>query len=250
MTVGYYMLQGETDMLEDEIELDLHCGEQSINFANSPTEEKGSFFGLFDGHNGVHCAQYLQENLLSTFLGQDTYPNNIALAFTQSFQEVDSSFLDLARTNDYEDGSTAIVVHIWNNIIYVANSGDSTGYLCCTDGAIPMTEVMSEHGFGNLPFKDKKKLVIAPKITTFDITPNVKFFVLGTWTFWNSTNPKEVIEFILERLNNKTNVDESYVHNICLELVTIANSKAPNDNISCLLAFFRHKSDIFSSTVV
>jgi len=244
------MLQGETEALEDEIKIDLHCGDQSITFPHSSgvTEEKGSFFGLFDGHNGTHCAQYLHENLLSNYLEQKSYPKDMSVAFTQSFQEVDSLFLEQARANDYEDGASALVVHIWNNVIYVANSGDSMGYLCCTDGAIPMTDILRAHGFGNLSFKDKKKVVVTPKITQFDITPQSKFFILGTWTFWNSMNPKEVIEYILEKLNNKSCIDGTEIHNICLELVSRASSKAEEDNISCLLVIFRHKSDIFQSS--
>jgi len=134
-------------------------------------------------------------------------------------------------------------------VIYVANSGDSTGYLCYTDGAVPLTDVLSDHGFGNLPYKDTKRLVVTPKITQFDVTQQVKFFVLGTWTFWNSVNPKEVVEYVLGKINNKTSIDETDVHNICLELVSKANLKSPKDNISCILVIFTHKSDIFQSLV-
>ena len=93
---------------------------------------KTSFFGIYDGHGGSMCAEFLRDCLHKLILNDPNFPENVELAIKNGFFNAEKNFLneialDPNDTNIISDrsGSCAVVVLIVDKKIYVANVGDS-----------------------------------------------------------------------------------------------------------------------------
>ena len=89
-----------------------------------------SFFGIFDGHAGNKCAEYLKNNLHNYIFDSPHFPSSPIKAIHNGFQQCEKDFINLIYSkpfNQYLDysGSCAIVVLLINNQCYIANLGDS-----------------------------------------------------------------------------------------------------------------------------
>ena len=51
------------------------------------------FFGVFDGHGGANCADYLRDNLHNFVIQNEQFPQNPEEAITAGFKECERSFL-------------------------------------------------------------------------------------------------------------------------------------------------------------
>ena len=103
-----------------------------------------NLFGVFDGHGGRKCAQYLHKHLAPAVRGSLLQMNDggsrsaaIENALKSAFCEVDSAFLSTIGRE--EVGSTAIVVLQEGKTLYCANTGDSRAILCRADGPTPLS---------------------------------------------------------------------------------------------------------------
>jgi len=93
-----------------------------------------SFFGVYDGHGGSACADYLRDNLHQYVVREPTFPGNPKEALRRGFENAERRFLELieARSTDAvaeRSGSCALVVLIVGEMCYVANVGDSRAVL-------------------------------------------------------------------------------------------------------------------------
>ena len=102
---------------------------------------KTSFFGIYDGHGGNKCADYLRDSLHKLIFNDENYPENINEAIKNGFLKAENEFLNnhsLDKNNNMNiidrSGSCAIIVIIIENKIYVANVGDSRGLLSKNNG--------------------------------------------------------------------------------------------------------------------
>lgn len=103
---------------------------------NSNLASPVHFFGLYDGHGGVRCADFLKQNL-HTFILTDselhTDPKNV---ISRSFVRAENSFFEEARRAGLDkSGSCGIVVLIIKDNCYIANLGDSRAILSSNKGA-------------------------------------------------------------------------------------------------------------------
>lgn len=57
---------------------------------------KCSFFGVYDGHGGALCANYLRDNLHQFVIRELDFPRNPYEALKKGFEAAEKSFLDLA----------------------------------------------------------------------------------------------------------------------------------------------------------
>lgn len=98
---------------------------------------KCSFFGVYDGHGGHICAEFLRDNLHHFVIKEDVFPYNPHQAIVNGFKKAEAKFLDMAQSQDENgqpivverSGSCAIVVLIVGDMCYVANVGDSRAVL-------------------------------------------------------------------------------------------------------------------------
>ena len=106
-----------------------------------------SYFAIYDGHGGTHCAQYLQDNLhialrtnlLSTPNFRFDVNKAILTAFEKSFNECDEGFYRTDPVAAKTSGSTAVVCLIAGDKVIVGNLGDSRAVLCRRGRAIDLT---------------------------------------------------------------------------------------------------------------
>jgi protein phosphatase 2C family protein 2/3 len=90
-----------------------------------------SFFGVYDGHGGSKCADFLRDNLHSFVIANSNFPFNANEAILAGFRQAEAQFMATARGSDGIDrsGSCALVVLIVGDLCFVANLGDSRGLL-------------------------------------------------------------------------------------------------------------------------
>lgn len=100
---------------------------------------KISFFGIYDGHGGCTCADFLKDKLHTYIISDDNFPKNPFEAINNGFQKAESEFIEkYAMNEEYKlldkSGSCAIIALIIDQDCYVANVGDSRALLSCNGG--------------------------------------------------------------------------------------------------------------------
>ncbi len=100
---------------------------------------KCSFFGIYDGHGGSLCADFLKDHLHSYVIKDVNFPNNPEEALRRGFEKAEEDFIYVqAMTKNMEvldkSGSCAVVALIVEDICYVANVGDSRAVLSKNGG--------------------------------------------------------------------------------------------------------------------
>ena len=100
------------------------------NYYNSPTPwPKISYFGVFDGHAGNKCAEFLRDNLLNYICDNEYFPNEVPNAIKYGFKKIDEDYLKKCAyiNNKLVDnsGSCALILLLVYNTVYIANVGDS-----------------------------------------------------------------------------------------------------------------------------
>jgi len=90
-----------------------------------------SFFGVYDGHGGTACADFLRDNLHQFVIQDKNFPKNPVEALKKGFEEAERAFKEIAQQplkhgGDIDrSGSCAIVSLIVEDMCYIANVGDS-----------------------------------------------------------------------------------------------------------------------------
>ena len=111
---------------------------------------KTSFFGIYDGHGGEGCSEYLRDNLHKLICNNDYFPENIPEAIKFGISKAEQEFINnFALSENKEEiidksGSCAIIILIVDTNIYVANVGDSRCLLSMNDGH-NYVEVTKDH---------------------------------------------------------------------------------------------------------
>ena len=109
-----------------------------------------SFFGIFDGHGGETCSEYLRDNLHNLLChNNEFFPENIPEALKLAFEKADKNFLENYSLNKKKEmidksGSCAVILVLVDNKIYIANAGDSR-CLLSLNGCKKFIEVTKDH---------------------------------------------------------------------------------------------------------
>jgi len=90
----------------------------------TPSEEWPlcSFFGVYDGHGGSSCADFLRDNLHQYVIQDKNFPRNPVEAIKRGFEEAERTFKEIAQSskNDIDrSGSCAIVALIVGKFLYI-----------------------------------------------------------------------------------------------------------------------------------
>lgn len=98
-----------------------------------------SFFGIYDGHGGSLCADFLRDQLHTYVIKDPNFPRNPVEALKKGFEKAESDFiLQRAMTRNFEiidrSGSCAVVALIVEDMCYIANVGDSRAVLSLNGG--------------------------------------------------------------------------------------------------------------------
>ncbi|KAJ3212001.1 hypothetical protein HDU67_004117 [Dinochytrium kinnereticum] len=110
----------------------------SLLFASPESEkyEKIGFFGVYDGHGGETCADYVRAYLHINVLRHEKFFEDIPLALKEGFLRTNENFRRcLTRESENSNaGSTATVGIIKGNVLYLAWAGDSPSFLLTDSG--------------------------------------------------------------------------------------------------------------------
>lgn len=94
------------------------------------------FYGLYDGHGGDRCAEFLKQNLHEYILKDSNLhidPKNVIM---KAFIKAENSFIEEAKRNGLDrSGSCVIIILIIKDKCYVANLGDSRAVLSSNKGS-------------------------------------------------------------------------------------------------------------------
>ena len=119
-----------------------------------------SYFGIFDGHAGNKCADYLKDNLIKKISNNNYFPNDIIKAIKYGFESAEKDYLEnyAVHNNKLIDrsGSCALILITKNNTLYVANVGDSRCVVSCANGKV-IKDVTRDHK-PNYPYEKERIL--------------------------------------------------------------------------------------------
>lgn len=107
---------------------------------------KCSFFGVYDGHCGSVCAEYLRDNLHKFILRDKNFPANPIEALRDGINRAEQEFfkkcVDSKGDLIEKSGSCALVMLVVNDTCFIANVGDSRAILSKDGGkqAISLTK--------------------------------------------------------------------------------------------------------------
>lgn len=114
-----------------------------LNFAKPKSYNKekwpvSSFFGVFDGHGGHSCAEFLKENLHKFVIKDPEFPENPKQALINGFREAEEVFTKTALSGEEveKSGSCCLVILIVDKTCYIANVGDSRAIASFDCGSI------------------------------------------------------------------------------------------------------------------
>ena len=111
---------------------------------------KISFFGIYDGHGGEGCSEYLRDNLHKLIcLNNEYFPDNIPEAIKLGFQKAEKDFINNYALNINKEiidrsGSCAVILLLIDKKAYIANVGDSRCLLSMNNGK-KYIEVTKDH---------------------------------------------------------------------------------------------------------
>jgi len=125
------------DYNEDRVSITVNMNKPRGYYKKWP---RVSFFGIFDGHGGEECSEYLRDNLHVLICHNNEYfPENIPEAIKLAFNKAEQHFIEniaLDKNKELKDksGSCAVILLIVDNKIYIANVGDSRCVLSMENG--------------------------------------------------------------------------------------------------------------------
>ena len=93
-----------------------------------------SFFGLYDGHGGKSCSNFLRDNLHSFIIQDQNFPSNPEQAILNGFEKAENHFIDFALKKGDKSGSCAVIILIVGKQCFVGNLGDSRAVVSINEG--------------------------------------------------------------------------------------------------------------------
>lgn len=216
--------------------------------------ENANLFGVFDGHGGQLCSQFLHDNLAAAVRKNvASHAGEPAEALKAAFRDTDVAFLNSISSE--EVGSTAVVVMLLGRTLYCANTGDSRAILCRANETVCLSEdhkpnradekkriedaggcVLYNRVMGRLgvsrAFGDKslKTYVIAdPDIVTLQLAEGDDFLVIACDGLWDVVDVDTVTTLV------RTHAAAKGLESAAQALTTYAIRNGSHDNVTCMI---------------
>ena len=152
---------------DDRVKIMINMNRPS-NYSSKAPWPLISYFAIFDGHNGDHCAEYLRQNLLQFIYTNPNFPKNIEKSIREAFIKADKAYLnnyalikdDINNNINYNldycnnSGSCGLILLLIDTKIYIANVGDSRCIISCNNGKI-QKDVTRDHK-PEFPYEKKR----------------------------------------------------------------------------------------------
>lgn len=250
LSCGYSSFRGKRASMEDFYDVKI-----------SKIEGKTvGLFGIFDGHGGSRAAQFLKNHLFESLMKHPEFFTNTKLAISQTYQQIDTDFLESEKDTFRDDGSTASTAVLVGNHLYVANVGDSRTVISKAGKAIPLSEdhkpnrsderkrienaggvvmwagtwrvggvLAMSRAFGNRMLK--QFVVAEPEIQDQVIDEEFELLVLASDGLWDVV-PNE------DAMSLATTEEEPEA--AARKLTETAFTRGSADNITCIVVKFHH----------
>ncbi|XP_018878219.1 integrin-linked kinase-associated serine/threonine phosphatase 2C isoform X1 [Gorilla gorilla gorilla] len=247
-----------------------------------------SYFAVFDGHGGIRAskfaAQNLHQNLIRKFPKGDviSVEKTVKRCLLDTFKHTDEEFLKQASSQKpaWKDGSTATCVLAVDNILYIANLGDSRAILCryneesqkhaalslskehnptqyeermriqkaggnVRDGRVlGVLEVSRSIGDGQYK---RCGVTSVPDIRRCQLTPNDRFILLACDGLFKVFTPEEAVNFILSCLEDEKiqtregkSAADARYEAACNRLANKAVQRGSADNVTVMVVRIGH----------
>ena len=111
----------------DELKIIFNLNVEKPENFNGNFPNNFSYFGIFDGHCGKECSEFLQKNLLNLIINNEYFPNQIEKSLEIAFETIEEKFF-LECFNKkiiINSGSCVLICLIIDEFIYTANLGNS-----------------------------------------------------------------------------------------------------------------------------
>ncbi|NXC37556.1 ILKAP phosphatase, partial [Penelope pileata] len=247
-----------------------------------------SYFAVFDGHGGVRAskfaAQNLHLNLIKKFPKGEvvSVDKTVKRCLLDTFKHTDEEFLKQASSQKpaWKDGSTATCVLAVDNILYIANLGDSRAILCryneesqkhaalslskehnptqyeermriqkaggnVRDGRVlGVLEVSRSIGDGQYK---RCGVISVPDIKRCQLTHNDRFILIACDGLFKVFTPEEAVNFIVSCLEDK-NIQtregkleaDARYEAACNRLANKAVQRGSADNVTVMVVRIEH----------
>ncbi|KAI3651054.1 hypothetical protein MP228_004535 [Amoeboaphelidium protococcarum] len=217
-----------------------------------------SAFGIFDGHGGSDCANFIA-NRLHINIGLNSNLNlNMRKCMTESFALTNQQWSQYADRNNLSKtcGTTAIVALIQNYQIFISWVGDSSAMLFLKNG------IWLDFVVPHKPYFDQEKLRIEalggfvnhdrvngalavsrafgdlkygcvrpdPDVIEYKLQGNEDFLLLACDGLTDVMTPMDILDVVKKTLSG----DVRREHLICEKLVDAALNKGSTDNVSVI----------------
>lgn len=106
-----------------------------------------SYFGIFDGHGGEACSNFLKDKLDSFLFNSNLFPASPIQAIKEAFMVAENTFMSKAIDRNIildRSGSCACVILIINDMLYAINLGDSRALLS-SDSGQTLRQITRDH---------------------------------------------------------------------------------------------------------
>ncbi|BFZ00840.1 hypothetical protein BsWGS_03879 [Bradybaena similaris] len=256
-----FSIQGRRKTMEDRFNAITHDYEHNM-----------SVYAVFDGHGGEFAAEYIEEQLFRSLRKECTQgsfytdPDIVQQVLTSVIRTVDAQLVCLSRDRLDLSGSTSIIVFQLENVLTVANIGDSRAVMCTNEGmVVPLSTdhkpsdpkeqqrivdaggfvtfngvwrvagvLATSRAFGDYPLKQRKFVTVEPEFNVYDMREfKPHFVILATDGLWDVFSNEEAVQFISERLDEP--------HFGAKSLALQAYYRGSLDNITVMVINFKKK---------
>ncbi|KAG5468708.1 hypothetical protein CUR178_01543 [Leishmania enriettii] len=119
------------------------------------------FFGVYDGHGGTQCAEYLRDQLHGLILGHPEVKTDPEKAIVEGVIEADRAFLARSEAETNESGSVCAVALIIDDKLVVGNVGDAEVVLSRNAKPIVLTV---RHNISSNPSEEERIRSVGGKV--------------------------------------------------------------------------------------
>lgn len=249
LVYGLSSMQGWRISMEDAhaAVLDLQNGDTPDKTSSG---ERLSFFGVYDGHGGDRVAYFSGQNVHKIISKQSSFQEgNYEQALKDGFLATDRAILQEKNFEDEVSGCTASAALITNEMIYVANAGDSRTVLGIKGRAKALSfdhkpyneaekeRIVSAGGFvdfgrvngnlalsraiGDFEFKksanlppERQIVTACPDVSSHKITDDDEFLIIACDGIWDCLSSQGAVEFVRRGIAAK-----HPLHTICENLM-------------------------------
>ncbi|KNC52858.1 protein phosphatase 2C isoform gamma [Thecamonas trahens ATCC 50062] len=124
--VGVHAIRGVRPSMEDHHIIIPFAAESGSGPVDRNIKPRIAFCGVYDGHGGKRASEYVSKHLHNVIATSQHFAHRrIREAIEEGFAKVEEGWMSKAYEGNMEDGTTAVVALLVNNLLWVANVGDS-----------------------------------------------------------------------------------------------------------------------------